>query len=50
MSASSPKQRQADSDASRHGLSIYAGRTLLGHVHEEGGRCRATTFTKEARP
>jgi hypothetical protein len=43
MRASSPEHRRADSDASRHDLSIYAGRTLLGHVREEGGRCRATT-------
>ena len=43
MSASSPQNRRAVTSRSRHDLSIYDGRTLLGHVREEGGRCRATT-------
>ena len=30
--------------ASRHDFSIYDGRNLLGHVREEGGRCRASTW------
>ena len=37
------RSRRAAPDASRHNLAVYDGRTLLGHVREEGGRCLATT-------
>lgn len=44
MAERASKPRRADPTAPRHHLSIYDGRTLLGHVREEGGRCRATTW------
>ena len=44
MSALSPRNRRATSADTRHSLSVYDGRNLLGHVREDGGRCRATTW------
>ena len=43
MNTVTSKRRQSVAAASRHDLAIYDGRELLGHVREEGGRCRATT-------
>ena len=44
MSSVASKHRRGDAAASRHELSIYDGRALLGHVREEGSRCHAITW------
>jgi hypothetical protein len=44
MSVSHRNARQSAGTAPRRELSVYDGRNLLGHVREEGGRCRATTW------